>query len=324
MPNPGSGTRPSRRPIGLAPLRGFEAAARLLSFTTAAAELSLTQSSISRQIATLERQVGKALFMRKTRALALTPAGSQLLQAVQQALRGIDRSVEAIRGVDERQRVTLTTYASFASLWLVPRLASFQREHPGIEIRLDASDRVIDLQTEDVDLAIRWIPVHKLPASATPLVDDAFAPAISPRLLHSGPLQQPAELARWPLLDLDDTVPGFDSVNWAKWFAHAGAGAVQPAAGRLVFSYVDQVVQAAVRGQGVALVRSPFLQDVLASGDLVMPFPALTMATGYRDAMLLSPEVGRRPHVAQFVAWLTEQFAQAPRLQSAPAARASA
>lgn len=306
--------RRQRRPIGLAPLRGFEAAARQLSFTTAAAELNLTQSSISRQIATLERQVGKALFVRKTRALALTPAGAQLLQAVQQALRGIDRSVEALRGADERQRVTLTTYASFASLWLVPRLALFQREHPGIEIRLDASDRVVDLRSEEVDLAIRWIPVHKLPADATPLVDDAFAPAISPRLLHGATLRAPAELARWPLLDLDDTVPGFQSVNWASWFAFAGAGPVEPVAGRLVFSYVDQVVQAAVRGQGVALVRSPFLQDVLASGDLVMPFPRLTMPSGYRDAMLLGPGVDRRAHVAQFVAWLKDQFAQAPRL----------
>lgn len=306
--------RSSRRPIGLAPLRGFELAARHLSFTTAAAELNLTQSSISRQIATLERQVGKPLFVRKTRALALTPAGAQLLQAVQQALRTVDRCIDTIRGADERQRVTLTTYASFASLWLVPRLALFQREHPGIEIRLDASDRVVDLQAEEVDLAIRWIPVHKLPADATPLIDDAFAPAISPRLLQGAPLRAPAALARWPLLELDASVPGEDAVNWANWFAFAGAGAVEPAAGRLVFSYVDQVVQAAVRGQGVALVRSPFLQDVLASGDLVMPFPELTMPSGYRDAMLLGPGVQRKAHVAQFVAWLTEQFAQAPRL----------
>ena len=147
-----------RRPIGLAALRGFEAAARRLSFTDAAAELNLTQSSISRQIATLERQVGKALFVRKTRALLLTPAGAQLQQAVQQALAGIDRSVDALRGAGSAQRVTLSTYASFASLWLVPRLALFQRLHPGIEIRLDASDRVVDLQAEDVDLAIRWVP----------------------------------------------------------------------------------------------------------------------------------------------------------------------
>ena len=307
-------TSSRRRPIGLAALRGFESAARQLSFTDAAAELNLTQSSISRQIATLERQVGKALFVRKTRALLLTPAGQELQQAVQQALAGIDRSVDAIRGVGGTQRVTLSTYASFASLWLVPRLALFQRDHPGIEIRLDASDRVVDLDAEDVDIAIRWIPRHKLPANATLLIDDELAPAISPRLLQGRRLRKPAELVQWPLLDLDDSVPGALRLNWSTWFDFAGAGAVQPTAGQLVFNFVDQAVQAAVRGQGVALVRSPFLQDCLASGDLVMPFPELRMSAGYRHVLLLNPEVARRPHVQEFAHWLSEQFEQAPRL----------
>lgn len=303
-----------RRPIGLAALRGFESAARRLSFTDAAAELNLTQSSISRQIATLERQVGKALFVRRTRALLLTPAGLQLQQAVRQALHTIDRSVDSIRGVSGGQRVTLSTYASFASLWLAPRLALFQRQHPGIEIRLDASDRVVDLQAEDVDVAIRWVPAGKVPANATLLIDDVLAPALSPRLLQGQHLREPAELAQWPLLDLDDGVPGALRLNWDTWFDFAGTGPVQPAAGRLVFNFVDQAVQAAVRGQGVALVRSPFLQDCLASGDLVMPFPALRMPAGYRHVLLLNPEVARRPHVQEFATWLSEQFEQAPQL----------
>jgi LysR family glycine cleavage system transcriptional activator len=309
--NPSSG---KRRPVGLAALRGFESAARQLSFTAAAAELNLTQSSISRQIATLERQVGKALFVRKTRALLLTPAGLQLQQAVRQALHTVDRSVDAIRGVSGGQRVTLSTYASFASLWLAPRLALFQQQHPGIDIRLDASDRVVDLQAEDVDVAIRWVPTGKLSPNATLLIDDVLAPALSPRLLQGRRLRKPAELVQWPLLDLDDSVPGALRLNWNTWFDFAGAGAVQPTAGQLVFNFVDQAVQAAVRGQGVALVRSPFLQDCLASGDLVMPFPELRMPAGYRHVLVLSPEVARRPHVAEFVAWLGEQFQQAPQL----------
>jgi DNA-binding transcriptional LysR family regulator len=303
-----------RRPIGLAALRGFESAARQLSFTDAAAELNLTQSSISRQIATLEQQVGKALFVRKTRALLLTPAGQELQQAVQQALAGIDRSVDAIRGVGGTQRVTLSTYASFASLWLVPRLALFQREHPQIEIRLDASDRVVDLQAEDVDLAIRWVGQGRVSTGATLLIDDVLTPAISPRLLQGRTLRQPAELAQWPLLDLDEGVPGAQRLNWDTWFEFAGAAPVRPAAGRLVFSFVDQAVQAAIRGQGVALVRSPFLQDCLASGDLVMPFPALRMPAGYRHVLLLNPVSGQRPHVEAFVSWLMQQFEQAPQL----------
>ena len=308
-----SGGRP-RRPVGLAPLRGFEAAARRLSFTLAAEELSLTQSSISRQIAALERQVGKALFVRRTRALELTAAGQQLQQATRQALSTLDQCVDEIRGRGVERRVTLTTYASFASLWLAPRLAQFQRAHPGIEIRLDASDRPVNLLAEDVDLAIRWQSPGPLPPGAMLLVEDVLAPAISPRLLPATPLRIPAELARWPLLDLDDSVRGALRLSWETWFEFAGAGRVEPSAGRLVFSFVDQAVQAAVRGQGVALVRSPFLQDYIASGDLVMPFPGLRMPTGYRHVLLLHPQARRRPHVAAFVDWLLEQVRQAPQL----------
>jgi DNA-binding transcriptional LysR family regulator len=303
-----------RRPIGLAALRGFEAAARLLSFTAAAAELNLTQSSISRQIAALERQVGRPLFVRKTRALALTTAGAQLQRAVRQALAAIDQSVDEIRGAGSARRMTLTTYASFASLWLVPRLAAFQRRYPDIEIRIDASDRVLDLQAEEIDVAIRWTPAEAMPAQAVPLIDDVVAPAVSPRLLQSDSLRRPADLARWPLLDLDESVVGTERLNWAAWFDFAKAGPVAPAAGRLVFSFVDQAVQAAIRGQGVALVRSPFLQDCVASGDLVMPFPRLRMPVGYRHVLVVNPARARRPHVEAFCGWLVEQFRRVPQL----------
>jgi DNA-binding transcriptional LysR family regulator len=312
-PSKDSGSR-RRRSIGLAPLRGFEAAARLLSFTLAAEELNLTQSSISRQIAALERQVGKALFVRRTRSLELSAAGTQLQQAVRRALADIDQCVDELRGRGGEHRVTLTTYASFASLWLAPRLAQFQRAHPGIEIRLDASDRPVDLQAEDVDLAIRWQSPGPLPPGATLLVEDVVAPAISPRLLPETPLRSPAELVRWPLLDLDASVRGALHLDWSTWFEFAGAGHVEASAGRLVFSFVDQAVQAAIRGQGVAMVRSPFLQDCIASGDLVMPFPQLLMPTGYRHVLMRHPQAARRPHVAAFLDWLLEQFQQAPQL----------
>ena len=309
-----SGSGRGRRPIGLAALRGFDAAARRLSFTDAAAELNLTQSSVSRQIAALEHQVGKPLFVRKTRALLLTEAGLQLHHAVRQALGLIDHSVDTLRGTGNARRLTLSTYASFASLWLAPRLALFQRQHPDIEIRLDASDRVVDLQAEDVDVAIRWVPQGAMASGATLLVDDVVTPAISPRLLQGKGLHAPAELAQWPLLDLDEGVPGARRLNWDTWFDYAGAGNVEPAAGRLVFSFVDQAVQAAIRGQGVALVRSPFLQDCVASGDLVMPFARLRMPAGYRHVLVVKPGGARRSHVEAFVGWLTEQFQQAPQL----------
>ncbi len=314
LPKSTRGGARRRRPIGLAALRGFESAARLLSFTEAAAELNLTQSSISRQIAALEEQLGKPLFVRKTRALLLTAAGALLQQTVQQALKAIDRSVDDIRGAGASRRLTLSTYASFASLWLVPRLALFQRDHPHIEIRLDASDRIVDLQADDVDLAIRWVPQNRVQPGASVLIDDVFTPALSPRLLQGKLLASPSELAQWPLLDLDEGVPGARRLNWQTWFDFADAGDVEPAAGRLVFSFVDQAVQAAIRGQGVALLRSPFLQDCVASGDLVMPFGRLRMPAGYRHVLVVNPAAERKPHVEDFVAWLAEQFRQAPVL----------
>lgn len=302
------GPRRKARPIGLAALRGFEAAARRLSFTLAAGELSLTQSSISRQIASLERQLGKALFVRRTRALELTPAGDRLHRAVRQALAGIDRTVDEIRGAGP-PRVSVATYASFASLWLVPRLAAFQREHPEIEIRIDAADRMVDLEAEEVDLALRSLRGAGALPDAVELLDEEATAALSPRLLESAGLRlaEPADLAALPLLELDDSLPSAPWGDWKSWFEFAGAQDVRPA-GRLYFTYVDQSVQAAVRGQGVALVRTPFLDDLLASGELIAPFPRLRMRTGYRFHLVSNPRRAHLPQVATFRDWLLGEF----------------
>jgi DNA-binding transcriptional LysR family regulator len=192
-----------RRPIALASLRGFEASARLLSFTLAAAEVKLTQSSISRQVAALEREVGRALFVRRTRALELTAAGERMFRSVRQALAQLDRTVDQIRGDDRPSRIALATYASFASLWLVPRIAAFQREHPDIEIRIDASDRLVDLDAEGTDLAIRWTRPNSAPRDALQLATEEVTPALSPLLLERSTvrLREPRDLFQLPLLE---------------------------------------------------------------------------------------------------------------------------
>lgn len=304
-----------RRPIQLAALRGFECAARHLSFTLAAAELKLTQSSISRQVAALEEDVGQALFTRHTRALRLTPAGERLFRTVQQALSAIDRSVDDIRGGSAARRVTITTYASFASLWLVPRLAEFQRLHPGIEIRIDASDRMVDLEAEGIDLALRWLPPRlPVPAHALLLGAEEFNAALSPRLLETSgiTLKSPADLDRLPVLAMDDSVPSAAFSNWDTWCRLAGIAQIEGAA-RLVFTYTDQSVQAAVRGQGVALVRTPFLDDLIASNDLVTPFPHLRRPSGYRYYLVENPQRRDLPQVVAFREWVIEAFNRGPR-----------
>jgi DNA-binding transcriptional LysR family regulator len=303
-----------RRPIGLAALRGFDAAARHLSFTQAAAELSLTQSSISRQIAALERQLGRPLFERKTRALELTAAGERLFAAVRQALLTVDRTVDEIRGDGGTPRVTVTTYASFASLWLVPRLPDFQQQHPGIDIRIDASDRMVDLESDDVDLGIRWLrPGAPVPTDALLLQTEESTPALSPRLLAASttPLREPAQLAAFPMLAMDETVPSAPYGSWARWCEFAGIPVFEGAA-RLYFTYVDQSVQAAVRGQGVALVRTPFVDDLVASGDLITPFPHLRMPTGYRYFLIDNRKRVAVAHVAAFRNWVIAEFQRGP------------
>jgi len=308
-----------RRPIALSALRGFEAAARRLSFTLAAEELALTQSSVSRQIGALERQVGKALFVRRTRALELTAAGVRLQATVSQALAGIDRCVDQIRGVGQPPRVSLTTYASFASLWLVPRLAAFQHAHPQIEIRIDASDRQVDLQAEGIDLAIRrCLPTRMPAAGATLLCVEAVTPALSPHLLEriGKPLTQPSDLAALPLIEMDEEWPSARASNWARWFEFAGAPRQRLVAGRLTFSFIDQAVQAAVRGQGVVMGRSPLIEDAVANGQLSTPFADLRMPTGYSYFLLLHDDRAAAPEVAAFARWLIEEFARGPQRSS--------
>ena len=143
------------RPISAGHLRAFEAVARHLNFRAAAEEMALTQSAVSRQIQSLEEEVGVSLFLRHTRAVELTSAGAQLLMAVSQSLPRIDNAVRQIRQSAGRRAVSLTTFASFASMWLIPRLEKFQRENPEIDIRIDASDNTLDLEIADVDLALR-------------------------------------------------------------------------------------------------------------------------------------------------------------------------
>ena len=311
---PAAKPRTRHRPIGLAALRGFESSARLLSFTLAAGELNLTQSSISRQVSALERQIGKRLFTRRTRALELTDAGLRLYATVKAALGNVDRTVSEIRGVGGPPRVTVTTYASFASLWLVPRLPEFQRAHPGIDIRIDASDRMVDINAEGLDIAIRWVPPGlSIPPDAHLVSEEETNAALSPRLIASSgiELKAPADLGRLPILAMDESVPSTPYSSWAKWCEYVGIAPFEGAA-RLYFTYVDQSVQAAVRGQGVALVRTPFLDDLVAGNDLVTPFPNLRMPTGYRFFVLVNRDRARLPHVAAFRDWLVSEFARGP------------
>src|SRR5215213_7255137 len=193
------------RPISAGHLRAFEAVARHLNFRAAAEEMALTQSAVSRQIQSLEEEVGVGLFLRHTRAVELTSAGAQLLMAVSQSLPRIDGAVRQIRQSAGRRSVSLTTFASFASMWLIPRLEQFQRDNPVIDIRIDATDNTLDLEISDVDLALRYGPTTTQPPNAVRLFGEQLTPVASPWLLKSGPaLRTPADLAEFTLIEAGD------------------------------------------------------------------------------------------------------------------------
>ncbi|MEO7640703.1 MAG: LysR family transcriptional regulator, partial [Ramlibacter sp.] len=233
------------RPISAGQLRAFEAVARHLNFRAASEEMALTQSAVSRQIQALEEEVGVSLFLRHTRAVELTSAGALLLMAVSQALPRIDGAVRQIRQSAGRKNVSLTTFASFASMWLIPRLEQFQRDNPEMDIRIDASDAPLDLDVADVDLALRYGPMASMPANAVRLFGEQLTPVASPWLLKSGPaLKKPADLTQFALIEAGDAHrTHLEWLSWRRFFDEQQLPKLQ-ARRWLYFNYAYQMVQA--------------------------------------------------------------------------------
>lgn len=301
-------------------LRGFEAAARRLSFTLAAEELFLTQSALSRQIKALEEALGVPLFERRHRALALTDAGAAFHRAVKDALEALAAAAERARSGGRAPGLTLSTTVSFASLWIIPRLATFRERHPDVEVYVSADDRVVDLSRGDVDVAIRYLPDSAAPEGAFRLFGDRMTPVASPRVARGDiPLKHPADLARHVLLHLDDIEGRTPWLDWRSWLVSNGEPGLKPA-GSLRFRLYDQVVQAAVRGQGVALGRLPMIAELLRDGSLVAPFARkYDTARGY--FAIVSPYANDRDDVAAFVRWLAEEAARESGGDDAPKTR---
>ena len=296
------------RPIAVGQLRAFEAVARHLNFRAASEELALTQSAVSRQIQGLEEDVGVSLFHRHTRAVELSHAGAVLLRAVTPSLERIDGAVRQIRQSAGRKNVSLTTFASFASMWLIPRLEVFQRNNPDIDIRIDASDVAVDLEISDLDLALRYAPASSVPPHAIRLFGEQITPVISPWLLKSGPrLTKPADLAQFTLIEAGDAHhTHLEWLTWRRWL-DLHASPKMEAKRWLYFNYAYQMVQAALTGQGVVLARLPLIAESLASGDLVEPLPHMRLESPMAYWLVIGPRNLARPEVMAFCEWLKEQ-----------------
>jgi LysR family transcriptional regulator, glycine cleavage system transcriptional activator len=304
---------PRRRPLSLTNLRAFEAVARRLNFSDAADELFVTQSAISRQIKSLEDELGVPLFVRGTRHVEVTQSGQQLLRVVDPWLARLDAGVRQIREQNSRRRVNLTTFASFASLWLLPRIEAFQSRHPDIDIRVSALDAIADLDDPELDLALRYISPQQAPADAVRLFGEVLTPVVSRQLMEqirrgeAPPLATPADLAQHTLAEEDDNKSSTEFLSWRHWLAQQGQPTLQPRRW-LYLNFTYQQVQAALAGHGVALARVALVVEALARGELVEPFGA----AGRTDSpfaywLLATPQNRARPEVRQFCDWVVAE-----------------
>lgn len=281
-------------------LRAFEAAARHLSFTSAAAELNVTQTAISHQIRRLEEELGIALFVRQNRALTLTPAARDYLPGIRAAFQDLRQATDRLlrRGQDSERVLTVSTLASFAAKWLLPRLASFQEAHPGIDVRITTSTDLVNFQNDNVDAAIRygrgqWPGLH-----AVWLLAEELFPVCSPALLKGDhPLRRPEDLAQHTLLYTSLT-----SEDWRLWLTAAGLP-IEIARRALTFDMSFMTIQAAIDGLGVAMGQTSYVQDDIESGRLVVPFDMVMPADA--GFYFVSPEAtASAPKLAAFRRWL--------------------
>ena len=288
-------------------LRGFEAAARRLSFTEAAAEIFVTQSALSRQIKALEEQIGIALFVRGHRSLKLTEAGLALQPVVREVLADLARVIAGLRARQRIRRVNVSTTIPFASLWLIQRLPRFRAARPDVDVFVSADNRNVDLEHDEIDVAVRYAPEDRAPAGASRLFGERVVPVASPRLIRdrSRPLKRLSDLSKHVLLHLEDPLGRTPWIDWSTWLTSSGIAQLEPA-GNLHFSQYDMLLQAAVSGQGVALGRRPLIDDVIARGDLIAPFPGRYDAPrGY--FVLTGTKASGRAEVRELIAWLIDE-----------------
>ncbi len=299
-----------RRPLPpLDLVRGFEAAARRLSFTQAAQELFVTQSAVSRQVQALEEFLGVKLFERRHKALELTEAGQAYYRAAAAALAELRAATQRVRESTRGHVLTVTTTGSFASIWLVPRLGRFRQAHPGIDVRIAATHLTLDLAREGIDVAIRDVPSGKEPPGSVRLVGERLCPVASPAYLREAkaPLSQPADLRHHVMLLLHDPQGRWPWLSWAAWLEANGVADLVPG-GTLAYDQYDQVVNAAVHGQGVALGRMSVVDSLVEEGKLVAPFGKRMQVPRALHA-IYAPGAENRPEARAFVDWLRREIA---------------
>ena len=293
----------SPRMAPLSALRAFEAAARHLSFTKAAAELHVTPAAISHQIKALESFYGITLFRRLTRALRLSDEGQAALPKLRDGFDLLADACAILQAERDSGLLTVSAAPSIAAKWLVTRLDRFRALEPDIDIRLDATDRLADFAQDGVDIAIRYGGGTYPGLSVRQLFGTSVHPVCSPRVLSKLPARRaPRDLTGQTLLHIDWMTQDETWPNWKMWLLAAGVPGIDPARGPR-FSDVAMAIQAAVEGHGIALVSDVLAADDLAAGRLVRPFD-LSVPVDFAYYVVCPPDKIDVPKVRLFCDWL--------------------
>jgi DNA-binding transcriptional LysR family regulator len=291
----------ARPPLPLNALRAFEASARHLSFTRAAAELHVTQAAVSHHVKALEQQLGVLLFRRLPRGLLLTDEGQTLLPELREAFDRLAGAVERARAGRKAGTLSISLVATFALSWLVPRLPRFHAAHPEIELRLTThNNRPVDFDREDVDLAIRYGTAQEQGGRADKLFDYALTPLSGRQFIDR--LSRLQDLRHLPLIRTGD------SGDWPLWLAAAGLPGLRMSGP--VFDSTRLMIEAAIEGVGIA-IGSPYLfAGEIADGRLHQPFP-LTVPNGRAYWLLMPEDRLRNASVRAFRDWILNEAAEA-------------
>ncbi|AKM45068.1 LysR family transcriptional regulator [Burkholderia contaminans FFH2055] len=289
-------------------LRGFECAARHLSFTRAGQELNVTQSAVSRQVKALEEQLRIELFHRHIRSLTLTDKGRELYDAISFALSDLESVIGKLSSSVGQRAISLSTTVSFAALWLIPRLGSFRASYPDIDVRVSATSEIEDLKRKRLHLAVRYAGPYTSTDETDVLFRERVVAVCSPSLMPAAgdaASMKPEDLDKHVLLHLDDPRGEWPWHGWSHLLKELGVPRLRPA-GALHFSQYDQLVQAAVDGHGIAIGRRPLVDGLLKQGRLVELFPHCTVASG-SYVLVQNPDACNEFDIAVLTNWLLEQ-----------------
>ncbi len=284
-------------------LKAFVAVGRRMSITQAADDLCLTQSAVSRQIQAFEEQVGTALFVRRRRGVAFTGPGERLFRAADHAIQQLQDIAAEITTGPASRTVSITSSTGITGLWLLPRLPRLQERHPLIDVRIAARNALSDLRAEGIDIAVRYARDMSVPPGAIRLFDETLATVAHPRLAQA---LQSGETC--PLLEFDDARPW---LQWRRWFDDATWA--QNKRQMLHFNQYEQVIQAAIAGQGLAIGRVELLQPLIDNRQLTtVDLPCTPMRSPNAVWLLLADDQPRED-VLKVAQWIQLEAAQVHR-----------